>query len=148
MSVTKTALLQPVPYLNFNGNCAEAMHFYEQVFDAKIVMMLATKDTPFADQLPADFADKILNARLDLAGGGILYAGDCPPHIPYEGIKGVNLTFTLDTVAEAKDIYDKLVDGGEISMPFGPTFWAEGFGMITDKFGVTWAINGAMTYSG
>ena len=64
--------------------------------------------------------------------------------MPYEGIKGVSLTLNFDTVEEGEEIFNKLADGGQVFMPYAPTFWAEKFGMVTDKFGVTWVVNGVL----
>jgi PhnB protein len=67
-----------------------------------------------------------------------------PPHIPYEGIKGVTLALNYNTVEEAEDIFNKLAEGGKVTMPFSPTFWAKKFGMLVDKYGVAWVINGEL----
>lgn len=144
MVSSKTSKLLAIPYLGFNGNCAEAMRFYEQVLGGKITVMMTGAQSPMADQMSAEFADRVMNAQLQLPGGGLLYAGDCPPHLPYEGIKGVNITLNYDGVDEAEAIFNKLAEGGTITMPYSPTFWAKKFGMLIDKFGVSWIINGEL----
>ena len=144
MSITKTSTLQPIPYLSFDGNCAEAMRFYEETLDGTIKVMMSGSQVPIQDEMCAAFGDRILNSQLELPGGAMLYAGDCPTHMPYEGIKGVSLTLNFDTVDEGEEIFNKLATGGQIFMPYEPTFWAEKFGMVTDKFGVTWVINGVL----
>src|SRR5262245_32929924 len=87
----------PIAYLGFNGNCADAMRFYERVLGGKIEILMSGADSPMADQMPKEFAHHILHARLALPGGGLLFAGDAPAHVPYEGIKGVSLTLNYDT---------------------------------------------------
>ena len=144
MSLTKTQTLQPIPYLSFDGNCADAMRFYERTLGGTIKVLMSGSQVPVQDEMCAAFGDRILNAQLELPGGTMLYGGDCPTHMPYEGIKGVSLTLNFDTVEEGEDIFNKLADGGQIFMPYEPTFWAEKFGMVTDKFGVTWVINGVL----
>ena len=144
MTTTKTSPLLPIPYLGFNGNCAEAMRFYECVLGGKITVMMTGAQSPMADQMPKEFADRVMNAQLLLPGGGLLYAGDAPPHVPYEGIKGVNIALNFDTVEEAESIFNALADGGKVTMPYSPTFWAKKFGMLIDKFGVSWIINGEL----
>ncbi len=145
MSSTKTSKLLAIPYLGFNGNCAEAMRFYEQVLGGKITVMMTGAQSPMADQIPKEFADRVMNAQLELPGGGLLYAGDCPPHLPFEGVKGVNITLNYDSVDEAESIFNKLAEGGTVTMPYSPTFWAKKFGMLIDRFGVSWIINGELT---
>jgi PhnB protein len=136
---------QAIPYLAFNGNCAEAMRFYAKVLDGKLEM-LNFGQSPMADQTPKDALDRVMHARLALGGGASLYAGDVPPGTPYQGIHGVSITLNYDTVAQAQQVFEALADGGKLNMPFGPTFWAKGFGMLTDKFGCPWIVNGEMMH--
>ena len=144
MSAAKTTNLQPIPYLAFDGNCAEAMRYYETILGGKITVMMSGAQSPMCDQMPKEFAHRILNAQLELPGGGLLYAGDCPGHVPYEGVKGVTLAMNYDSVEEAESIFNALAQGGKVTMPYGPTFWAKKFGMLVDKFGVSWIINGEL----
>jgi PhnB protein len=132
----------PIPYLAFNGNCADAMRFYERVLGGKLEVLMRNADSPFAAQTPKGLEDRILHARLALPGGGALYAGDCPPHMPYQGIHGVSLALNYDTVDEAKRVFNALADGGDIGMGLQPMFWAKIFGMVTDRFGTPWMVNG------
>ena len=145
MSAPKTGKLQPIPYLGFHGNCAEAMRFYETVLDGKITSMVTAAESPMVSQVPKEFLDRVMNAQLELPGGYLLYAGDAPAHVPYEGIKGVSITLNYDTVDEAEAVFNALAEGGKITMPFNPTFWAKKFGMLIDRFGVAWILNGELT---
>jgi PhnB protein len=144
MSANKTTKLQPIPFLGFDGTCAEAMRFYEKVLGGTIKVMMTGAQSPIADQIPKEFADRILNAQLELPGGALLFAGDAPSHVQYEGIKGVSIALNFDTVEEAEAIFNSLAQGGRITMPFSPTFWAAKFGMLVDKYGVAWIINGEL----
>ena len=130
------------PYIFFTGNCAEAMRFYEQALGAKLEMMMSGADSPMAAQIPKESAHLILHARLALPGGGLLYAGDAPKHIPYEGIKGVSIAIDYDTVAAAEKVFNALAAGGQVTMPMQPSFWAKRWGMLVDKFGTPWIVNG------
>lgn len=131
-----------VPYLCFDGNCAQAMRFYEQVLHARIEMMMTGGDSPMADQMADDFKDRIMHACLLMPDGSELYASDNPPGMAYEGFKGVSITMNYDTVAEAERVFQALSEGGQVTMPLAPTFWAKTFGMLIDPFGVPWIING------
>jgi PhnB protein len=132
-----------VPYLAFNGNCAEAVRFYERALDGKLELMMSGADSPMAAQIPKEFAHRIMHARLALPGGGTLYAGDAMGQT-YQGIHGVSITLNYSSVAEAKKIFERLADGGKVTMAMAPTFWAKIFGMVTDRFGVHWVVNGEL----
>jgi PhnB protein len=134
----------PIPMLSFNGNCAEAMRFYERALGGTLEVMLRSADSPFAAQTPKEHADRIMHARLALPGGGVLYAADCPPQMQYNGIHGVGLTLNFDTVAQATAAFNALAEGGAVTMPLQPMFWAKIWGMLTDKFGTPWIVNGEL----
>ena len=131
-------------YLAFNGNCAEAMRFYERVLGlgAKLEMMMSGADSPMAAQIPKEHADRILHARLRFEDGSYIYAGDAPNHMPYDGIKGVTITMSYATTADGEAVFKSLSEGGTVIMPYQPTFWARSAGMLTDRFGVSWNVNG------
>ena len=83
-----------------------------------------------------------MHACLALPGGALLMAGDVPPGMPFDGMQGVMLALQYDTVAQAEQAFAALRPGGQVTMPLAPAFWARTFGMLTDRFGVSWAING------
>ena len=128
-------------YLSFNGDCADAMRFYADLLGAKLEALLTYGQMPGGEPVPPEHADKIMHAYLvhpDFA----LMAGDAMPGVPFDGMKGVMLAITYPTAAEAERIYKALADGGSVQMPLGETFWADRFGMVTDRFGTAWAVNG------
>ena len=135
-------MTQAIAYLVFDGTCAEAMRFYERALGGTIDLMMSGADSPIAAQMPKEFAHRILHARLVLPGGGMLYGGDSPAHIPYEGIKGVSITVDFATVAEAEKAFAALAQGGQVTMPMQSAFWAKRWGMVTDRFGTPWNVNG------
>jgi len=136
------------PYLGFDGTTREAFRFYEQALGATIQTMMSFADMPkpAAPTEGCDGAmpdgDRIMHAALVLPGGAMLFAGDAPPGVPYEGVKGVMLALQYDSVDQAQSAFHALAEGGKVTMPLGPTFWARSFGMLTDRFGVGWAVNG------
>ncbi len=137
------------PYLTFGGNTREAYAFYEKALGAKIETMMsyadmppmAVGDTGCADG-PLPSGDGIMHACLSLPGGAMLFAGDAPPGMPFDGMKGVMLALQYDTIAQAETVFRTLGTGGKVTMPLAPAFWSKTFGMLTDRFGVSWAING------
>ncbi len=135
---------QAIAYLGYNGNCADAMRFYERVLNGKLEVLMSGADSPMADQMPKEFAHRILHARLALPDGGVLYGGDAPANMPYDGIKGVSITLNYATTAEAEKVFAALSAGGQVTMPMQPAFWARAWGMLIDRFGTPWIINGEM----
>lgn len=133
---------QPIAYLSFNGTCADAMRFYESALDGKLEAVIRNADMPCGAQTPAEHSQLIMHARLVLDGNGMLYAGDCPPGMPYQGIKGVSLTLNYDTVEQAQRVFGALAEGGTITMAMQPAFWAKAWGMLVDRFGTPWIVNG------
>jgi PhnB protein len=132
----------PIAYLSFDGNCAEAFRFYEKALQGKLEVLMRTGESPMAAQCPTDSHDRIIHAALALPDGGYLYGGDCPTQMPYEGVKGVSLALSYATVEEAARVFDALAAGGSITMAPAPSFWAKSFGMLVDRFGVAWIVNG------
>lgn len=134
----------PIPYLSFNGRCADAMRFYERALHGKLELLLRNADSPMAAHTPPEHADRIIHARLSLPDGGYIYGGDCPPQMAYSGIHGVGLTLNYPTVGEATAAFNALVEGGTVTMALQPMFWASICGMLTDNFGTPWIVNGEL----
>jgi len=135
-------MTQAIAYLGFDGNCADAMRFYEKALGGKLEVLMSGAESPMADQMPKEFAHRILHARLALPGGGLLYAGDAPANMPYEGIKGVSIAVDYASVAEAEKVFNALAAGGQVTMPMQSAFWAKRWGMLIDRFGTPWIVNG------
>ncbi len=127
-------------HLVFNGNCAEAMRFYERTLGGKLQTLMTFGESPIADQLPPGNAGRILHATL-IFDGGVLMAADVSISQPYPGMHGFSVSLGCSTVDEAKRLYDTLAKGGKVTMPLQKTFWAEAFAMLTDRFGTPWMIN-------
>jgi PhnB protein len=126
-------------YLIFNGNCAEAMRFYERVLGGKLELM-THGDSPMADQTPADSKDRIMHAYLAF-DGGVLMASDDMPNAAYSGMHGFSLSLGYSDIEAARKMFEALSEGGQATMPFQETFWSPGFGMLTDRFGTPWMVN-------
>jgi len=140
-------MAQAIPYLAFGGTCAEAMDFYARTLGlgAELTMMFRGRDAPPDAGMPENFADRVIHARIQFGDGSLLYGGDTPPDMPYDGTRGVNVTMNYPTAAEAEEVWSALVEGGKVEMPFAPAFWAKKAGMLIDRFGVAWSINGDVT---
>ena len=132
-------------YLFFDGTCADAMRFYERTLGGKLSLMTHA-ESPMAAQTPPGSADRIMHARLDF-DGGMLMASDSMAGQTYEGMKGFSLSLIYPTAAEGGRMFDALAQGGHVIMPMQKTFWSEGFGMLVDRFGTPWMVNGGMASS-
>ena len=127
------------PYLGFNGNCEAAFKFYEKALGGKIVAMITYAETPMAAEMPADWRGKIVHARMTV-GDRVLMGSDAPPD-RYHQAAGMSVCFSVDQPVEAERVFKALSDGAKVEMPIAETFWAQRFGMLTDRFGVPWMIN-------
>ncbi len=133
-----------VPYLSFNGNCREAFEFYAKVFDGEIKGMFTHADAPSTEEIPAELHGRIMNAYMVADGAELMGAdfmmqgeGDVKP-------SGFCVSIHLENEDRARRIFDAFAEGGMIFIPYGPSFWAKQFGMVTDRFGTPWMINCGM----
>ncbi|MFO0676267.1 MAG: VOC family protein [Polyangiaceae bacterium] len=126
-------------YLNFPGTLAEAFAFYAKVFGGKVESIMPFGESPMKDQVPAGWHGKALHGTMTIGSSQIL-GSDAPPD-RYKKPQGFSVSITLG-VEEAKSAFAALSEGGSVEMPLTKTFWAEGFGMLTDKYGIPWMITG------
>ena len=131
--------MQLNPYLSFSGQCEEAFKFYQQCFGGNIQTKMTWGDSPMADQVPAEWRDKVIHATL-IVGDTALLGSDAPPD-RYEKPRGFSVTIQIDDPAEAERIFHALAEGGTVQMPIQQTFWAALFGMCVDRFGIPWMVN-------
>ena len=131
--------MQLNPYLTFDGRCEAAFKFYQKVLGGNIEAMMTHEGTPAAEHVPAEWRSKILHARL-VIDGKVLMGSDGPPD-RREPMKGFSVTLGIDDPAEAERVFHALAEGGTVCMPIQKTFWAQRFGMCTDRFGTPWMIN-------
>jgi PhnB protein len=129
------------PYLFFNGNCAEAMRFYEKTLGGKLEMMMKASEAPAQEGCPAGNPDAVMHACVAI-GERRLMASDWMSPESYPGMSGVSLALSYETVEEAQRRFEALAAGGKVNMPLGKTFWVESFGMLVDRFGTSWMVSG------
>ncbi|MEO0357576.1 MAG: VOC family protein [Pseudomonadota bacterium] len=129
------------PYLNFDGNAAEALAFYAETLGGTVASSMtfgAMPDQP--DWVTDANRDRLANAVLNV-GDNVILLSDTAGFEPHKGFAGVTLQMSLPDMDQGQVVFDKLSAGGAVRMPFAPTFWAKGFGMCHDKFGVGWMVN-------
>jgi len=120
------------------------MRFYERALKGKVSVLLTNGESPMAAQMPPGNEDRIMHARLDF-DGGVLMAGDSMAGSGFQGMKGFNVVLNYNTAADAKPVFDALAEGAQnVIMNFTESFWADGFGMLIDRFGTPWIVNGGM----
>jgi PhnB protein len=124
------------PYVMFGGQCREAFTAYQQVLGGTLQVMTYGEGPPVDG--PAQPPDHVMHARLE-AHGAVLMASDGPGGDA--GKDNVWVSLTVGEVDEAERIFEALAERGQIVMPIGETFWALRFGMLKDRFGVSWMIN-------
>ncbi len=132
--------MQINPYLFFDGQCAAAFKFYEQLLGGEIAMMQTHGESPVAEQMgPGWRDDMILHARM-VIGDAVLMGSDAPPEYQ-EKPQGFSVSLQVDRTEQAERIFNGLAEHGTVKMPLQKTFWAARFGMLVDRFGVPWMVN-------
>ena len=127
-------------YLNFiHGKCEEALNFYVKALGAKLVMLLRYSESPEAGECAAEMGQKIMHGRIAL-GDTCIMASDVPPERG-SNPGGFAISINVDTREEGERLFNALSENAQIQMPYGETFWAHGFGMLVDQFGVSWMVN-------
>jgi PhnB protein len=133
--------MQVQPYLFFEGRCEEALEFYREALGAEIKMLVRMKDNPEpnADCGPgAGNDDKVLHACFAVGGSDIMASdGMCSGRPEFNG---VSLSLTVDDAKAAERAFARLADGGQVQLPLGKTFFSPCFGMVADRFGVSWMV--------
>ena len=126
------------PYLSFRDNAREAMEFYKTVFGGKLEMQ--TFKEYHASQDPSE-DNKIMHSVLKADNGIVFMASDTPSSMEYRAGTNMSMSLSGDNEAELRGYYEKLSAGGTIGMPLEKAPWGDMFGMVTDKFGVSWLVN-------
>ncbi len=131
--------MESSPYLTFDGNCEQALGFYAATLGGTFELVTRFGDMPGTDVAPQD-RDRVGHARLLKDGKLVLMASDSWPG-QHQGIQGFSMQTGWDDVETARDFFLRISDGGEVVMDFAETFWAKGFGLCRDRFGVGWMVN-------
>jgi PhnB protein len=126
------------PYLNFNGNCREAMNFYKDCLGGELTLM-TFEDSK--QDVPADMKDQIMHSTLRFTPHFSMMASDCMPGQPVTNGTSMMICINCDSQESINRSYANLAKGGKEIMPLSDTFWGARFGMLTDKFGIQWMFN-------
>jgi PhnB protein len=131
------------PYLSFNGNAREAMEFYRSVFGGTLTI------NTFGDYGNPDpaMADKVMHAQLESDAGYTLMASDLMPDMPFNRGDSITVSLSGEDGDRLRGCWEKLSDGGTVSMPLEKQMWGDEFGMCSDRYGVPWMVNIAQPQS-
>jgi PhnB protein len=130
------------PYLFFNGVCEEAVEFYKKTLDAKVEMMMRFKESPEPPKpgmLPPGSEDKIMHCSFRVGETLIMASDGRSNGKPI--FEGFSLSVAVADEAEAERVFKGLSAGGKVEMPLARTFWSPRFGMVEDRFGVSWMVS-------
>jgi PhnB protein len=128
------------PYLYFDGRCEEAIEFYDKALGAKVDMLMRYKDCPEPQpgMVPPGAENKVMHASFRIGDTQVLASdGHCSGKPSFQGFA---LALTVADAAEAERKFALLADGGQVNMPLAKTFFSPSFGMLTDRFGVSWSV--------
>lgn len=127
-----------IPYLHFEGSAEEALNFYKDVLSGEILMLSRYGDAPMP--VDEDWKNKIMHGRLKF-GDALMYVSDGPKN--YKSYKGNNIQLSVDVsdVNKIVEVFNKMAEGGKVTMPLADQFWGAKFGMLEDKYGVGWMFN-------
>lgn len=131
--------MQVLPYLFFDGKCDDAVAFYTRVLGAEVKMLMRFKENPDPG-MPTDpaLAEKVMHAELRIGDSTVFVSdGGCRGPVAFQGF---SLTLTVADTARAERLFEALAEGGEVQMPLEKTFFSPSFGMVADRFGVSWMI--------
>jgi len=132
-------MLNIQPYILLGGQCEAAIAFYQATLGAQVELLMHFSDAPDASMVNEENKDKVMHATVRIGDSTLLMSdGNCENPEPF---KSFSLSLNAPSVAEGEAVFQKLAEGGSVTMPFSKTFWTEGFGMLVDRFGVPWMVN-------
>ena len=132
---------EAVTFLNFDGNCREAMEFYKKCFAAELFLLPYSEAPGNPAWAAKDVKDRILHSSLTKGSLTILMAADIIPGMPFQQGDSFSVAIQCESLQEIDALFAALGEGEKITMPLQGTFWATRFGMLTDRFGIRWLLN-------
>lgn len=136
--------MQVTPYVHYDGKCEAAFKFYEKELGAKIEVMMRYEQAPPEMPQPPEYKNKIMHGMISIDGASILASDHPPQH--FQKPQGFSLTLSVNDPAEAERKFNALCKGGAVTMAWSKTFFAKGFGMGVDQFGIPWMVISPMEH--
>jgi PhnB protein len=134
------------PYLSFKGNAREALAFYQSVFGGELSISTFGEFQPPADGSRAEGmapseAEKVMHGMLITPKGLVLMGSDTPEGMPHAHGSSISISLSGEDEEEMRGYWDRLAEGGSVSVPLDRAPWGDCFGMLTDRFGTAWLVN-------
>ncbi|WP_018754451.1 VOC family protein [Paenibacillus terrigena] len=130
------------PYINLDGQCADAVAFYEKALQAKVKGIMRFGDMPNEEHpIPDEAKNRVMHAAIEIDGHTIMFS-DTFPGQPFTYGDQLSIAIVSNDMERLKSIYHALADGGQVIMELQKTFWSPLYGMVKDKFGIQWQLNG------
>jgi PhnB protein len=126
------------PYIAFKGNCRQAIEFYKNALGAEVLFKQTVGESPMSNMGPAE---NIMHCTMKVGDSTIMMCDDPSPDAAAGGDGNISLAIGLNDPERAKQLFGNLAKDGSVIMPLDKTYWAEAFGMVTDKFGIKWMVN-------
>ena len=126
------------PYISFDGNARQAMEFYKSVFGGTLTVNTYGE---FGEKEAGEAADKIMHSMLETGSGFTLMGSDTPAGMQRNPGDNVTVSLSGDDAEELRGYWEKLSDGGTVTMPLEKQMWGDEFGMCVDQFGIPWMVN-------
>lgn len=125
-------------YLFFDGRCEDAIEFYRRTLGAEVLMMMRFKESPQPGMCPLGSDNKIMHASFRIGETMVMASdGECGGKAEF---RGFSLSLTMSNATEAERVFAALAEGGQVQMPLTKTFFSPSFGMVADRFGVSWMV--------
>jgi PhnB protein len=130
--------MQVQPYLFFDGRCDEAIEFYRGAIGAEVNMLMRFKDSPDQSMVSPGSENKVMHASMKIGDTDVMLSdGHCTGQMNFQGFA---LSLIAANEAEAQKLFTALGNGGQVQMPLSKTFFSPSFGMVADRFKVTWMV--------
>ena len=126
-------------YINFNGNCREAVTFYAEVFGTEEPQIMTFGETPPDSEfvIPPEASNLVMHTQLNISGSIVMFS-DIFPGMPFTAGNNISLTIVSNSTEEIKSLFSLLKEGGSVEMDLQETFWSKCYGSLIDKFGIIW----------
>lgn len=130
--------MQIQPYLFFDGRCEEALEFYKKALGAEVEALMRFKESPDPGMCPTGAGDKVMHSAFKIGDATVMASDGRNTGQP--SFQGFALSVNARNGAEAERLFASLADGGQVQMPLAKTFFSPSFGMVADRFGVSWMV--------
>lgn len=129
-------------YINFNGNCKEAVEFYSEVFETEKPQILTFGAAPGSEEfkIPEGAENRVMHTELKISDSTIMFS-DILPGMPFNQGNNISLTVVTNSEENVRKYFDGLKKGGSVYMELQETFWSKCYGSVTDKFGILWQLS-------